>query len=212
MQLSLSSKFNLVIGILTALTTAAIGGLLVYETSQDKNRSLVQRGAELAEMLAESGRRAIYSGDRDAARRLLLGLAAHPDVAFSRVLGAEGTSLARRTLRKDLTLPPPPARERLPSEGARYTELTNPRDGARYVDRERRSRRESRARRGLGALGSPAPHATRRGRCHGGRRAARAAGPAAVGSVELVPVDEAIEPRGDHLRRRRAIEHRAALR
>ncbi len=134
MQLSLSSKFNLVIGILTALTTTAIGGLLVYETSQDKNRSLVQRGAELGEMLAESGRRAIYSGDRDAARQLLLGLAAHPDVAYARVLGADGISLADRTLRKGLTLPPPPARERLPSEGARYTELTNPRDGARYVD------------------------------------------------------------------------------
>ncbi len=37
-------------------------------------------------------------------------------------------------MRKDLALPPPPARERLPSGGARYTELRNPRDGARYVD------------------------------------------------------------------------------
>ncbi len=134
MQVSLSGKFNLVTGVLTAFTTVAMGGLLIYEASDEKNRALVRRGVEVAEMIAESGRRAVYSGDGEAAHDLLVGLAAHPDVAYARILAADGTALAGQTLRKDLALPPLPAKRRLRPDGAHYTELTNPRDGARYVD------------------------------------------------------------------------------
>ena len=76
MQVSLSGKFNLVTGVLTVFTTVAMGGLLIYDASDEKNRALLRRGVEVAEMIAESGRRAVYSGDGEAARDLLVGLAA----------------------------------------------------------------------------------------------------------------------------------------
>ena len=93
MQVSLSGKFNVVTGVLAVLATTAMGGLLIYDTVDEKNRALVRRGVEAAEMIAESGRRAVYSQDRKALRNLLLGLGAHPDVAYARILDAEGTAL-----------------------------------------------------------------------------------------------------------------------
>jgi two-component system sensor histidine kinase/response regulator len=134
MHISLSAKINLVIGVLTAIATMAMGVVLVYETSSDKNRALAQAGAELAGIIAESGRGSIYAGDRDAARNLLRGLAVHPDVAYARILDADGASLAGESMRKGLSLPRAPAQEKLPSASTRYTELTHPQDGARYID------------------------------------------------------------------------------
>ncbi len=135
MQASLSAKMSLVIGVLTGLSTIAMGGFLVHEMARDKERALTQSGVELARTIAEAGRQAAYTGNREQARILLAAVAANPDVAYARILGADGTTLASDVMRKGLVPPPPPSQKLIRSgTTARRTELTDPRDGARYVD------------------------------------------------------------------------------
>jgi two-component system sensor histidine kinase/response regulator len=134
MKTSLAAKFNVVAGVLTAVTAIGMGGVLVHQVSVDKRRGLVQSGAEIANMIGETGRDAIYAGSREEAERLLTGLGVTPDVVYARILRADGSTLAGEVMRKGLVLPAPPGRERIAARKRRLTELTDPRDGTRYLD------------------------------------------------------------------------------
>ena len=104
MQLSLASRINLVIGALTALTTIVLGVGLFNVLSELKERALVQRGAEIAEIIGDSSRRASYTGSREEAQAALAELAARPNVAYARILAADGTTLAARVVQKEMAL------------------------------------------------------------------------------------------------------------
>ncbi len=134
MKSSLATKFNTVAGVLTALTAIGMGGVLVHQVSVDKRRMLVQSSAEIAEMIGEAGRHATYTGNRQEAEKLLAGLAVAPDVVYARILRADGSALAGEVMRKGLALPALPGAERLAAGKSRLAELTDPRDGARYLD------------------------------------------------------------------------------
>jgi signal transduction histidine kinase/DNA-binding response OmpR family regulator len=134
MRTSLAAKFNIVVGALTALTAIGMGGALVHQISMDKRRGLVQSGAEIAEMIGEAGRHAAYTGNREQAQKLLAGLAVTPDVAYARILRADGSALASEVMREGLSPPASPSRERLGTGKGRLVELTDPRNGARYFD------------------------------------------------------------------------------
>ena len=134
MKTSLAAKFNIVAGVLTALTAIGMAGVLIHQVSVDKRRALVQSGAEIAEMIGEAGRNATYTGNREEAEKLLAGLAVTPDVAYARILRADGSALAGEVMRKGLALPAPPGRERLAAGKRQLSELTDPRDGAHYLD------------------------------------------------------------------------------
>ncbi len=129
MQLSLASKINLAIGALTALTTIVLGILLFNVLSEVKERALVQRGAEIAEIIGDASRRAAYTGNREEAHTALAGLAARPNVAYARILAADGTTLAAHVVEKEMALP----------QG--LTERTS----SRVDERARRLRSEARA-------------------------------------------------------------------
>jgi signal transduction histidine kinase/DNA-binding response OmpR family regulator len=55
-------------------------------------------------------------------------------VAYARILRTDGSTLAGEVMLKGLSPPAPPARERLRAGKGQLTELTDPRNGARYVD------------------------------------------------------------------------------
>jgi CheY-like chemotaxis protein/HAMP domain-containing protein len=134
MKTSLAAKFNVVTGAITALAVIGMAGALIYEASAEKRRVLVQSGAQIAEILGEAGRSAAYTGNREQAEKLLAGLAVAPDVVYARILRADGSDLASEVMRKGLALPAPPGRERLAAGKRQLNELTDPRDGAHYLD------------------------------------------------------------------------------
>jgi signal transduction histidine kinase/CheY-like chemotaxis protein/HPt (histidine-containing phosphotransfer) domain-containing protein len=134
MNSSLSTKINIVIGALTALTAAAVGIVLFNLVRQDLSSQLTLRGAEIAEIIGDSVARAAYTENPDEARAALASLSALPDVAYARILGANGTTLAARIVRKDMTLPARYPAGELADGVLRVTEFSDPENDARYVD------------------------------------------------------------------------------
>jgi len=136
MHLSLASKINLVIGALTALTTGVLGVLLFDVVSDVKQAALLQRGTEIAEIIGDSSRHAAYTGNREQARDALAGIAARPNVAYARILAADGTTLAARVLQKGMALPQPyaPAKLRERKPHVHVMEFSGPDSDAHYLD------------------------------------------------------------------------------
>ena len=134
MQLSLSSKISLAIGVLTALTAAALGFALFDVIREDKELALAQRGAEIAEMIADSGARAAYTGDRDEAMAVLADHGTRGDVAYARILAADGTTIAAHVVHKEMSLPPPYPEEILESGTPTFAEYSDQLTSARYFD------------------------------------------------------------------------------
>ncbi|MCH7866069.1 MAG: response regulator [Myxococcales bacterium] len=134
MQLSLASKINMAIGALTALTTIVLGVLLFNVMSEDKERALVNRGAEIAEIIGDSSRRASYTGNREEAQSILTGLAVRPDVAYARILAADGSTLAARVIQSEMALPEAYSPEMLREGKPQFTEFSDRISDARYLD------------------------------------------------------------------------------
>jgi len=120
--------------VLTAFTTLVLGVALFNVSSQIKERALLQRGAEIAEMIGDAGRRAAYTGNREQARAALTGLAARPHVAYARIFAADGKPLAGRVVQKEMTLPEAYSPEKFRAGEPEFTEFSDPRSGAHYLD------------------------------------------------------------------------------
>ena len=134
MRLSLASKINGVIGALTVVSTTVLGLLLFNILSDVKERALVQRSAELAEIIGDSSRRAAYAENREQAQATLATLASRPNVAYARILAGDGSTLAVTVLEKETALPPPYAAGMLRDGKPHFREFSNPAGDARYLD------------------------------------------------------------------------------
>ncbi len=134
MQLSLSSKISLAIGSLTAITATALGILLFDQVREDKERALVERGAEIAEILGAASAQAAYTGNREQAQAALADLGVRLDIAYARILAADGTTLAARILQREISLPPPYPPEQLRRGTPHFAEYWDRRGDARYLD------------------------------------------------------------------------------
>jgi hypothetical protein len=130
MQLRLSSKISLAIGALTAITATALGLLLFDVVRQEKESALVQRGAEIAEMIADSAARAVYNGNRDEAIKVLAEHGMRLDRAYARILTADGATLAAHVVQKEMSLPPPYSSETFESGMPHFAEYSDRRDDA----------------------------------------------------------------------------------
>jgi len=134
MRLSLASKINLVIAALTVISTAVLGFLMFNELSDVKERALVQRGADLAEIIGDSSRRAAYTENREQAQIALDVLASRPNIAYARILAGDGSTLAVNILQREMVLPPPFAAAMLRDGNSHFREFSNPEGDARFLD------------------------------------------------------------------------------
>ena len=130
----LGTKFNLVCGLLITITAIAMGGFSVRQASVESQRALVQRGGEITEMVAHHSRHPIFTERREELREILAGLRAHPEVAYARIISAEGTTLASKIFRQELRVPEFAMGERIRAGAIHTTEFTDPSSGVRYVD------------------------------------------------------------------------------
>ena len=95
---SLGTKFNLVVSLMIAVTTIAMGGFLVRQASIEDRHALARGGHEIGEMVAHQSRYPIYTERREELGEILAGLRAHPDVAYARIISASGATLASKVL------------------------------------------------------------------------------------------------------------------
>jgi signal transduction histidine kinase/CheY-like chemotaxis protein len=131
---SLGTKFNLVVSLMIAITTIAMGGFLVRQASIADHRALARGGHEIAEMVAHQSRYPIYTERREELREILAGLRAHPDVAYARIISAKGATLASKVFRQDLPVPESAIDERIRAGATHDSEFTDPSSGVRYLD------------------------------------------------------------------------------
>ncbi|MCZ6785038.1 MAG: hypothetical protein O7G30_17200, partial [Proteobacteria bacterium] len=94
----------------------------------------MQRGAEIAEIIGDSSRHASYTRNRQEAHTVLARLAARPNVAYVRILAADGTTLAAYVGQQEMTLPQPYPPEKLRQGKPLSTEFSDHQSGARYLD------------------------------------------------------------------------------
>ena len=134
MQLSLSSKISLTIGALTAITVAALGILLFDFVRDDKERAFVQRSAEIAETIADSAARAAYTGNREEALAVLASRRDRTDIAYARILAADGTTLAARIVHEEMSLPPSYSEETIRRGTTHFSEYSDLTANTRYLD------------------------------------------------------------------------------
>ncbi len=130
----LGAKFNLVAGVLIAITVIAMSGFFIRQDASENRRALMRQGREITEMVAHHGRRPIYTESREELREILAGLRAHPEVAYARIISGKGATLASKVFRQDLAVPESAVQERIRSGAAHYAEFTDASSGVRYVD------------------------------------------------------------------------------
>jgi signal transduction histidine kinase/CheY-like chemotaxis protein/HPt (histidine-containing phosphotransfer) domain-containing protein len=134
MRISLAAKFHLVVVALVAIAAIGIGALVVRQASIEGHEALAQQGRELAEWVARSSRRAVLMESADELRPLLEGLSANPDVAYVRLMGADGVELTRAVLREGLPVPDPMRDERARSGATRIRRIEARPGHGRHLD------------------------------------------------------------------------------
>ena len=131
---SLGAKFDLVVGLMIAITTIAMGAFFLRQASDADHRSLKREGREIGAMVAHQSRYPIYTESREELREILAGLSAHPDVAYARIISAKGATLASKVFRQELAVPKIAMDDRIRAGAIQYSEFANPSSGVRYLD------------------------------------------------------------------------------
>jgi two-component system, sensor histidine kinase and response regulator len=134
-RFGLMAKVNaLVIGAVL-ITTIGTGALTVRKESAANREMLLQDGAAIAEMIAQTSEYPIYTENRDALQQVAQSLHAYPSVAYVRLADAQGRSLLERAFRPGIALPTLAEHDvRIAGTTATAGEFTSVDDGRQYVD------------------------------------------------------------------------------
>ncbi len=131
--MSLSTKHSLLMGVLVSITTIATGAFVVREASDAKRGALARHGAEIAAIVGDQSRTAVYTADREQLRSSLAGLAAAPVVAYAQIIDSQGELLAQ-VMREGMVLATPDRPQGPVALRPRYAEVLDRARGLRYVD------------------------------------------------------------------------------
>ncbi len=105
MRLSFSAKLNGVLVLGIALAAVASVAPAVREYGLREQQALLLQGRQLAGVLARQGRRILFARDRGEAHRLLDALGARSDLAYARLLDADGGLLAGAVFQPGFGIP-----------------------------------------------------------------------------------------------------------
>ncbi len=134
MNMSLAAKYSLLIGTVVAISTLGVAGFVVREASNVKSQDLLRHASELASIVGDHQRRAIYTGDSKSLGAALASLAESPAVAYARIVDRQGRVLASRAIHEGVSLPLPDPPRPNAAIAPRYAEFVDPERNLRYVD------------------------------------------------------------------------------
>jgi two-component system sensor histidine kinase/response regulator len=132
-RISLAAKFSLLSALLIATTAILIGAIATWQGSVKHRNDLERGGRELSEHVARSRQPVIYSRQPAGLRRILEELGSRSDVAYARILDAQGSTLAQRSFREGLGLLELSEDERGQLDVTRVVEV-EAQDGRRTLD------------------------------------------------------------------------------
>ncbi len=121
MRLTFAGKLALLA--ISLIVVAALGatGVLVHRFDAGQRSALVETGRDLAAVLALHSQYAIYTRQHQHLRPLVERLAAHPDLAYARILDADGEVLVGKSFQSRPEAPDPTLDERLRAGVERVT-------------------------------------------------------------------------------------------
>ena len=133
-RLSIAVRFHLAVIAMTASAAAAIGVLAVGGLSEEARIDLRERGRDLAVNAAREASAAVYSRDARDLGSVAAGLHTDPDVAYVRIIAADGTELMTQVYLDGLVVPDAVPDERVQAGATRLAEFARPDGDERYVD------------------------------------------------------------------------------
>jgi signal transduction histidine kinase/DNA-binding response OmpR family regulator len=109
-QIGLVAKLNAVTIVLVACAATGVGAFALRQAAQAERHALVREGRELGDVVAQSLRRGIYTGDSGELQPILRTLVTHPGLVYARVLDPGNRALATRVVTSGPVPQAPPQR------------------------------------------------------------------------------------------------------
>ncbi|MBW2281599.1 MAG: response regulator [Deltaproteobacteria bacterium] len=133
-RLSIAARFHLAVVAMSALAATGIGVLAVGGLAEETRIDLRERGRELATRAAREASAAVYSREARELGNVAATLHTDPDVAYVRIISADGTELMTQVYRDALLVPDAVPDERIQAGATRVAEFARADGDERYVD------------------------------------------------------------------------------
>jgi len=134
-RLTLGAKFQILTISLIVVTSLITLGFIIHQEISNSYQELLNRGSNIAKIVAQNSEYAIYAEDNDSLSQLVESLAKHPDIAYVSIMNQERRPLAGKIFRGNVQIQGAFKKRSFEvTDQTLYENYVNKKDGRRYIN------------------------------------------------------------------------------